>query len=120
MRTILFRVWEKPQGDFKGKMWTDNDPKFWASCLMNEKDEYELLQYTGLKDKNGLLIYEGDIIGENGKGFEVVFVDGHFSIRDELSKEIGDCPLIFRGKNYEVIGNIYESKHLLDNTDTKE
>jgi hypothetical protein len=81
-----------------------------------------LLQYTGLKDKNGKEIYEGDMTqeryvdGVEDSGFGVVavvaFKDGAFGWIGEITGRFysfADVPL----DTYEVIGNVYENPELL-------
>lgn len=74
------------------------------------------LEYTGMKDKNGKEIYEGDIVDEKYK-WQIVFEDGAFyceqsTFSRQLLWEVihkrykAQCPL-------EIIGNIYESPELL-------
>jgi len=83
---------------------------------------YEIMQYTGKKDKNDVDIYEGDIVKlakEDVKNFdhredlirEVVYIDNAFmfgTVKDSLSRY--PFGLI---DELEVIGNIYENSELL-------
>ncbi|HLG26724.1 MAG TPA: YopX family protein [Paenisporosarcina sp.] len=72
-------------------------------------DDFPIMQYTGLEDKNNKEIYEGDIISywwsRRNKG-AVYFENGCYMVDGYLLK---DCP-----DDTEVIGNIYENLELLN------
>ena len=70
------------------------------------------MQYTGLKDKNGKEIYEGDILLTNNQtyNYEVKFEDCSFGVQ---TKHYGFINLIGCGE-LEIIGNIYENPELLN------
>lgn len=71
-------------------------------------EDIELMQCTGIKDKNGKLIYEGDIAKDRwGNIKEVKFRSGCFFWRFEEATYWGSGAL-------EIIGNIYENKELLN------
>lgn len=79
-------------------------------------------QCTGLKDKNGRLIYEGDIVkatfkymGSNTENlcFAVAFSDGAFGYFDELGR-FGLLANFGTGVMFNVVGNIHENPELLE------
>jgi hypothetical protein len=76
-----------------------------------------LMQFTGLHDKNGKEIYEGDIVvTPRGISRQVVFLDGCFQgiyIYDSCN---GNC-LREWGSSLEIVGNVYENPELLPKED---
>ena len=119
MRKIKFRAWFKPLK----RMCIVKELTFQRNGNITtitkhsggtSPNSYELMQFTGLKDKNGKEIFEGDILkGRKGLNpiveyseergmFIVNFQVGYVNFNDEL------------GEEWEVIGNIYENPELLD------
>ncbi len=133
-REIKFRAWLKDEKkmidvraidfDDDGNIICVNYPEG-KSYSGYDGDNIELMQYTGLKDKNGNEIYEGDIVKgtkRNGtKYWEINFISvvkftnenkkSKFNIYVNEYKEF-DFSACF---GLEVIGNIYENKELLEN-----
>jgi len=105
MRTIKFRAWDTTadtgmlQCDWK-----------WLGERAEHISDYILMQYTGLKDKNGKEIYEGDIIREdfNKQLYEVCYNMGSYTAECR-----GYRFQLFTIKDFEIIGNIYENPDLL-------
>jgi uncharacterized phage protein (TIGR01671 family) len=130
MREIKFRFWQK---DYFGKyemtynpfiLEPDNRYREYAGVadlnksILNEIEEgVVVMQFTGLKDKNGKEIYEGDILREClsslTRNIEVKFINGAFYV-SKTGPYLEDA-LLSKCSNVEVIGNIYENPELLNN-----
>ena len=127
MREIKFRGKRLDNGKWitgdlshgkNGKVYICNIAKVFKSYI--EVDPDTIGQYTGLYDKNGKEIYEGDIILYGGSiQHEVVFRHGAFGYLlygGEFISYAGNTNFTFnplnRSKEHEVIGNIYDNPEL--------
>ena len=92
----------------------------YKQIMMNDEEEPILMQFTGLKDKNGKEIYEGDIVKNKSELYKVKFACGAFGVIN-IENDMDASPFCSGGKwekwlkEIEVIGNIYENPELLTN-----
>ena len=73
------------------------------------------MQFTGLKDKNGKEIFEGDILNDSeyAQRFEVIWRNGMFSLK--ILNDNNFHRWIRDNEKLEIIGNIYENPELIKN-----
>ena len=133
-REIKFRFWDKKEnkwllgyelpslGGFSmiGEvMMMGEYASLLSSYFPDRLEDIVLMQFTGLKDKNGKEIYEGDIVNDliTGRVGIVKFNHGAFVI---TYKEISNWKPVNRGGavSVEVVGNIYENPELLNHETT--
>ncbi len=122
-REIKFRFWGDKSGYDPIMRYWPNDHLILDSFL--KAKDIPCMQYTGLKDKNGKEIYEGDFLLDaedskpmrhrivcidDGAKFEIETLEddkGHWS--HGIIDDLDDCDM----KYFEIIGNIYENPELL-------
>lgn len=111
-----FRAWDK-----KNKKMLENmgvNPCMEEICadgLWNDDwNDYEIMQYTGLKDKNRKMIYENDIVKFDGMTHDTIGTITYKNGRYCIPHKHGYYDFDFIS-NCEIIGNVYEHSHLLDN-----
>lgn len=101
----------------------ENSLAYNKTCLYNSDNFSDPMQSTGLKDKNGKLIYENDIIKTNFDNDEIIGVitwscDEQIGFYINTTDYFGDKYLtnfdLYADMQLEVIGNIYETPELLE------
>ncbi len=128
-RELKFRAWSEQRKSFVANCYPIGSAENYGFDLCGigedggnelEDDDLVLMQFTGLKDKNGKDIYEGDIttsISEK-EVWMVEMIKGCWCVIGDFPnptfKDENGVPLYYWNKGIEVIGNIYENKNLIE------
>lgn len=117
-KIFKFRAWDKELC-----IWSDIFGNYKIKNI-NDYADYEICEYTGVNDKNGNEIYEGDIVwvtdsndctGPINTGIGMIeFWDGLWYIGGHIQDSLYDINRIFQ---IEVIGNVYENAELINGMD---
>ena len=131
MREIKFRCWDKENKEMLEVQELDYADSYDGQPMVRttmyndyfDTEDMILMQYTGLKDKNGKEIYEGDIVHipddyeeygfASGENYSIDFKDGRFRLKPKYKPNATGYDLEFT-EELEVIGNIYENPELLE------
>ena len=87
----------------------------WFCCWLI-KDDHELMQWTGLLDKNGVKIFEGDIVVINDiedLPYTIRYIGGAYEMQSIKRVNVKFLLLSYTTSNIKIIGNIFENPELL-------
>lgn len=119
MKELNYRVYDKTEKcysdkafsiDQLGLCYVQDEDGYWEEA---DEERYIVEQYTGLKDKNGKEIYEGDIVSVRNKNRKNEYDIGVV----EFGKAAFRCPFLlgkYHSGQVEVIGNVHENYDLLE------
>jgi len=128
MKKTKFKAWDKKNRKmiYAGLIWFDGDIcEHWGNNEINYPMDWVLLEYTGLTDKKGKEIYEGDIIGYPNENVKSIVKFGEYKYNPDYETHengVGFYLSFIKEDRIEgltidnynkIIGNIYENPELL-------
>lgn len=120
-REIKFRIWDIENKEMLKVQELDFEPTFYGGRIAIRPDQYNdyfdtedmiLMQYTGIDDKNGKEIYEGDIVKYENMTGKIMFFNGSFIMSNFEETEEWELGVI--NEELEIMGNIYDNPELLE------
>ena len=128
MREIKFRAWDGEQMVSPDYISRDGRAHWKADSIPTSTDK--VMQYTGLRDKNGVMIFEGDVVrkwwGTHSRGEQIQHIFENHAIEfsrgrvgpcegeNVMEWRLSGCENLWDGNDVEVIGNIYENPELIE------
>jgi hypothetical protein len=117
MREIKFRAWDKINKDmFNVESINFQERRVYKDTVSYRNfEDIDLMQCTGLKDKNNKEIYEGDIVFLHGSKYKVIFkTEGARFVLRNNEFELEITFINNNNKRMEVLGNVYENPELME------
>lgn len=138
-----FRIWHEGEMHYNDFVITSTgyaakiDEEFLGKCVFNQENlefnkQAVVMQCTGLKDRNEKLIYEGDIVKYTSKksktnpekapyteNYKIVWQEKYTGYNLQSKEKVNCFNLGIMTDDIEVVGNIYENKELLEDTDER-
>lgn len=114
MREIKFRAWSKKTKEMSYKIGIYSDGVAFYDNMQDHvmpltMSNIELMQYTGLKDKNGVEIWESDIVKNNDSIWEIYYSEGAWKMALNGKRTDNDHLFLLEPEHSEVIGNIFQN-----------
>lgn len=123
-------IQNRTQREIKFRAW-DSTSRRWTTDIVRHTDmgnrtlqlkppvrdpsfQVEIMQYTGLKDRHGVEIYEGDIVKGEYRTYVIEYYGAAFRLKtaDDSSPDL--LPVLENSSRIEVIGNIWENPELVE------